>query len=487
MRYVTLDLCDLNYMYEDVGLTIPAKIIAENGQDFNILLNEPVTSVQATLSMASQCISDIGKLNIVFPIDKTSDTALTHFFITNTSIQTSIDEIMCQPAVTININGQPNYKTFNLGKVTSSKPINIDMAGVNQGVTKLGEASFMTLNVTDTSGTINNTKPGEDGAEANFYSSHINNSIINASGIDIRDNSLLNNCVVVANVTGTPSPPGPVPSLDSNSNNYSNPRKVPTIKISSSIVKNSIISGYNVDYSSPRRLINNINPEPFDAAIQFKETATVSNFFKIEGQLKGDFDWQVKRYNRDGDRRGGATVTNQVSIQGFNSVLATFNSVGSVSFSNSIRRPSGQIIPAMPNAIPPQEERIVATYLSGAPYISTDIQTVQKNFGGFGFTPSTSISILGAKGPPDYQSIGYIHVNSSLTADNIRVQYVSNLGSMTCNYLSIQGVGGADFEGGQGAGSFLNYGTLNYEKKLGTIVNMPGGIVNGDSTEGEIL
>ena len=484
MRSVTLDLCDLNYMYEDVGLTIPAKIIAENGQDFNILLNEPVTSVQATLSMASQCISDIGKLNIVFPIDKTSDTALTHFFITNTSIQNSIDEIMCQPAATININGQPNYKTFNLGKVTSAKPININMSSTNAGTTKIGEINFTDLNVRNTSGIINNTKPGVDLSEADFYGSHINNSIINASGINLYSQSLFNDCVLVANVTGVPSPAG---SAAVDQGNYSNPRKVPTIKISSSIVKNSIISGYNVDYSSPQQIINNINPEPFDAAIQFKETATVSNFFKIEGAFEGDFDWKVTMYNQNDDRRTVSTVTNHVAIRNFNSVLATFDSVGSVSFSNSIRRPSGQIIPAMPNAIPPQEERIVATYLSGAPYISTDIQTVQKNFGGFGFTPSTSITILGAKGPPDYESIGYIHVNSSLTADNIRVQYVSNLGSMTCNYLSIQGAGGPDFEGGQGAGSFLNYGTLNYEKKLGTIVNMPGGIVNGDSTEGEIV
>lgn len=481
MRNVTLNLCDLGSMYEDVSLSIPAKIIAENGQDFNILLNEPVTTVQATLSMSSQCISDIGKLNLVFPANKAGLSAFPHVFTTNTHIQSSIDEIVCQPAATININGQSNYKTFDLGRVTSAKPININMSSTTAGVTNIGEINFNNLNVSNTSGTINETNPGNDNTIANFTQCRLNNSAINASGINLYSQSLFNACVLVANVTGTPSSAGPVEGGD----NYSSPRAVPTISISSSIVKNSIISGYNVNYTSPQQIINNVNPEPFDAAILFKENVVIDRFFKIEGAFEGDYDWKVTRYNKDGDRRTRPTVTNHVAIRNFNSVLATFNSVGAITFSSSIMRPSGQTIPAMPNAIPPLPETTVPSYLSGAPYISTNIEAVQKNIGGS--TPRTSINLYGGKHPDEnYGSIGYIHVNSSLTADNIRLQNVSNLGTITCDYLYVLGSEGAQFDNEQGAGSFLNYGTLNYEKKAGFIMNMPGGIVNGDDTTGII-
>ena len=482
MRNVNLDLCDLDHLYEDVSLATPAKIIAENGQDYNILLNEPVTTVSASLNMNSQCISDIGKLNVICPADKADRdvSPFSHVFTVNTHIQSAIDEIICLPKATININGPNNYKTFNLGKVESSEPININMSSADAGTTNIGEIAFEEFTLSSTLGTINNTKPAGDTTTATFNSCRIDESTINASGININNHSLFNNCQIIANITGTPGSPSVAsPAGD-----------VPTIKISSSIVKNSIISGYNVTYTSPGTNVFGVNPEPFDAAIQFKQNVNLQNFYRVEGAFKGDYDYRVKHYDQTAATTAGVSIqTNKVNIYGFNSVLATFNNVSKIVFSDTRLRPSGQIIPAMPNAIPPQEERIVPSYLSGAPYISTNIETVAKPMTSFTtHSIGTSITIVGQQHPNEnYESIGYVHVNSSLTADTIHVQYVSNLGTMTCDYLSILGAGGADFEDGQGAGSFLNYGTLNYNRKLGTIVNMPGGIVNGDSTEGEIV
>ena len=498
MANYDIDLCNLEYLFEDVAGRIPAKIVAQVGQDYNVILSNPSqSSAKATLSMRNQCISDIGKLNMVFPIETENPPYLG----INIGLNTSIGEIVCTPAAHINIasNSFP-FSTCHLGKISSSKPISITMS--LDANTTIGQINSTDLSLTQITGSINEIKPGRDASEVDINSCILSNTKMNTSGIIIRNRSLITQCELITNITGElagyrrdfgaqDKPQGVVA------------REVPTITIDNSIVKNCTVSGYNISYKSPgSTLIFDTHPEPFDLVFQYKEVASVTDFRTVAGSFEADPDWKVEREQHNSDSVDAdasyiskISSTNGVSIRGFNNILSSFVNVGSVGLSLPVLRQSGQLIPAKPDATPPTEARMIPTYLSGAPSLNSNILTVAKQTEPTLYNPEpppirTSISLKGIDHPhDDYKSIGYLHVNSNIEADIISLEKVSNLGTINCDHLQIDGTTSILEDGRSEVSNprqFLNYGTLNYNKKLGIIMNMPGGMVNGDSTAGEI-
>jgi hypothetical protein len=368
--------------------------------------------------------------------------------------------------------------------------------------TTIGQIDSTDLSLTQITGSINEIKPGRDASEVDINNCILSNMKINTSGITIQNRSLITQCELITNITGELA--GYRRDFGAGNNpkdvsGFSVARELPTITIANSVVKNCTVSGYNISYKSPGNTrIFGTHPEPFDLVFQYKENASIQDFLTVAGSFQADPDWRVEREQHKSDNVDSFSITkssftNTVSIINFNNILSSFVNVGSVGLSDPVLRQSGQLIPANPDATPPTEERMVPTYLSGAPSLNSNILTVAKQIEPtiYDLEPPqpirTSISLKGIDhSHQDYKSIGYLHVNSNIQADIISLSKVSNLGTINCDHLSIAGADGAQFDNEQGAGSFLNYGTINYEKKLGTIMNMPGGIVNGDNTTGII-
>jgi len=122
---MNIELCNRDHLYQDISFSKPLRTIAQEGQDFTLLLNNEKDLGAVSMDMNSStnnCISNIGNLRIVMPatdvstengvssqVPRSRNQNIFNITTSNTAEKTFISSINIQPSATLSITTRPSH------------------------------------------------------------------------------------------------------------------------------------------------------------------------------------------------------------------------------------------------------------------------------------------------------------------------------------------------------------------------------------------
>ncbi len=444
-----IQLCNMDLLYQDVSATIPAKIIAENGQDYNFLFNDLTRKALVTLNFSNQCINDVGKLNFTMPMfEGTINNPDGGSITINPIADTSIEEIaVSHPKASLSIENVGSHEgNFKLGKLSApiKSQVNINMAGSN-GHTKITQLYVSGATLSNMSGQIVELDKLRDTGGVTLSNCELSSSELRSSGLKLTNSSVIQNCNIKCHVTGTNLSLNPAGKV------------VPTLSVTNSVIKNSIIDTYDFSYVGGGQ-VKGIPREPFDLAVKFKQDCSLQDFKAVEGSFHGDPDFLVVR-GRISEIHGGQLIhsvgANRVAILRARGIKSNFSSIDSIDIEGSRFDSSGTLLPAMPNKTPPIPERIVPAYMNGGPFIATDLITTTELYSSVSIF-TDSLPNYGVEG--EHNWFGFWNVLGSVRSHGVALGGVTNRGTITADRIYLRG--GTAVSGA----TVFNFGTMKMSR-----------------------
>tara|TARA_S200002703_G_scaffold20667_5_gene17074 strand:- start:52319 stop:53812 length:1494 start_codon:yes stop_codon:yes gene_type:complete len=122
---MNIELCKKEHLYQDISFSEPMRTIAQEGQDFILLLNNEKNLSTVSLDMnssANNCISNIGSLQIVMPatdvstengvssqVPRSRNQNIFNITTSNTAEKSFISSINIAPSATLSITTRPSH------------------------------------------------------------------------------------------------------------------------------------------------------------------------------------------------------------------------------------------------------------------------------------------------------------------------------------------------------------------------------------------
>lgn len=293
MSQKTINFCNTTgHLYEDITFNKPLRTIAQEGQDFILMLSEDPDIAAANINMntvENNCISNVGSLKAIFP---RGSGGLKNLNITMAS-GNKFSSISMNSGI-LNVTTSPGDVAIDRISATqfTLQGAPLENEGVYKSHTTIGELLSNKVSVIDTSGVLREHKSSSSKSTIVIDNSILEDGTLNCSGITIENKSNLIGTELIASTTGIASqlePPVTETVLKEDGskvtsfpNGQVSSTQVPFISVSDSEIKQTDIT--TGDFSIRGAGLT----ASFNNALKFSQEAAIDNYGLVGGAFEGD-------------------------------------------------------------------------------------------------------------------------------------------------------------------------------------------------------